>query len=177
MDIIQVKDKQFKLFLSEEQILKEISRVASEINKDFEGKEPLFLSILNGSFMFASDLMKCITIPCKISFVKMASYEGTSSSGTIKEVIGLAESIKDRHVIIVEDIVDTGLTMKQTVEALSSRQPASLSICTLLCKPGKLQVDLDLKYVAKNIPDDFIVGYGLDYDGYGRNTRDIYSIL
>jgi len=177
MDIIQVKDKQFKLFLSEEQILKEISRVASEINRDFEGKEPLFLSILNGSFMFASDLMKCITIPCKISFVKMASYEGTSSSGTIKEVIGLAESIKDRHVIIVEDIVDTGLTMKQTVEALGSRQPASLSICTLLCKPGKLQVDLDLKYVAKNIPDDFIVGYGLDYDGYGRNTRDIYSIL
>jgi hypoxanthine phosphoribosyltransferase len=177
MDIIQVKDKQFKLFLSEEQILKEISRVASEINRDFEGKEPLFLSILNGSFMFASDLMKCITIPCKISFVKMASYEGTSSSGTIKEVIGLAESIKDRHVIIVEDIVDTGLTMKQTIEALGSRKPASLSICTLLCKPGKLQVDLDLKYVAKNIPDDFIVGYGLDYDGYGRNTRDIYSIL
>jgi hypoxanthine phosphoribosyltransferase len=177
MDIIQVKDKQFKLFLSEEQILKEVSRVASEINRDFDGKEPLFLSILNGSFMFASDLMKSITIPCKISFVKMASYEGTSSLGIIKEVIGLVESIKDRHVIILEDIVDTGLTMKQTVEALGLRQPASLSICTLLCKPGKLQVELDLKYVAKNIPDDFIVGYGLDYDGYGRNSRDIYSIL
>lgn len=177
MDIIQVKDKQFKLFLSEEQILKEVSRVASEINRDFAGKEPLFLSILNGSFMFASDLMKSINISCEISFVKMASYEGTSSMGIIKEVIGLTESIKDRHVIIMEDIVDTGLTMKQTVEALSSQQPASLSICTLLCKPGKLQVDLDLKYVAWNIPDDFIVGYGLDYDGFGRNTRDIYSIL
>lgn len=177
METIQVKDKLFAPFLKEEQILKEVKRVAQEINKDYEGKNPLFLCILNGSFMFAADLIKEIKIPCNISFVKLASYEGVVTTGKIREVMGINESLKDRHVIIVEDIVDTGLTMKNALESLGTREPASLSICTLLCKPGKLKVDLDLKYVAMNIPDDFIVGYGLDYDGYGRNSRDIYKIV
>lgn len=177
METIQVKDKMFAPFLKEEQILKEVKRVAQEINKDYEGKNPLFLCILNGSFMFAADLIKEISIPCNVSFVKLASYEGVVTTGKIREVMGINESLKDRHVIIVEDIVDTGLTMKNALESLGTREPASLSICTLLCKPGKLKVDLDLKYVAMNIPDDFIVGYGLDYDGYGRNSRDIYKIV
>lgn len=177
MNTIQVKDKQFTTLLTEEQILEQVRRVASEINRDYEGKNPLFLCVLNGSFMFASDLMKNISIPSNISFVKMASYEGTTTTGKVREVIGINESIQDRHVIIVEDIVDTGFTMEKMLESLGTRNPASLQVCTLLVKPGKLQVPLDLKYVAMNIPDDFIVGYGLDYDGYGRNYKDIYTIV
>lgn len=177
MGTIQVKDKQFAPLISEEEILRQVKRVASEINRDYAGKNPLFLSVLNGSFMFSSDLMKEITIPCNISFVKLSSYEGTSSTGKIKEVIGLKESIENRHVIILEDLVDTGLTMKNTLESLGAHNPASLNVCVLLCKPGKLQVPLDLKYVALNISDDFIVGYGLDYDGWGRNFREIYQIV
>lgn len=177
MDIIQVKDKKFRISISEEQILAAVKRVASEINRDYEGKNPLLLGVLNGSFMFASDLMKEITVPCNISFVKMASYEGTTTTGKIREIIGINESLEGRHVIIVEDIVDTGYTMKRAVETLGTRNPASVQICTLLSKPANLKVDLDLKYVALDIPNDFIVGYGLDYDGFGRNYRDIYQIV
>lgn len=177
MNTIQVKDKQFTTLLTEEQILEQVRRVASEINRDYEGKNPLFLCVLNGSFMFASDLMKNVSVPSNISFVKLASYEGTTTTGKVREVIGINESIQDRHVIIVEDIVDTGYTMKKMIESLGTRNPASISVCTLLVKPGKLKVQLDLKYVAMNIPDDFIVGYGLDYDGYGRNYKDIYTIV
>lgn len=177
METIKVKDKEFSLFLKEQDILKEVKRVAKQISSDFEGKNPLFLCVLNGSFMFAADLMKEISIPCNISFVKLASYQGTVTTGKITEVIGVNESLQDRDVIIVEDIVDTGFTMKKALETLGTRSPKSLNICTLLCKPGKLQVELDLKYVAMNIPDDFIVGYGLDYDGWGRNYRDIYKIV
>lgn len=176
---IQVKDKTFTMTLPEKDILKEVKRVASEINRDYAGKNPLFLGILNGSFMYAADLMKEIDIPCTISFVKLASYEGTVTTGVIREVIGLNESIKDRDVIIIEDIVDTGYTMQRAIETLGTREPASVKISALLCKPANLKVDLGdaLKYVALNIPDDFIVGYGLDYDGYGRNYRDIYTIV
>lgn len=177
MNTITVKDKVFEPFLKEEEILREVKRVAQEINRDYKDKNPLFLCILNGSFMFASDLMKEVDIPSNISFVKLASYQGTVTTGKIVEVIGINESIQDRHVIIVEDIVDTGFTMKKVLENLSTRNPASLNVCTLLVKPGKLQVKLDVKYVAMQIPDDFIVGYGLDYDGYGRNIRDIYKIV
>ncbi|MCQ2110628.1 MAG: hypoxanthine phosphoribosyltransferase [Bacteroidaceae bacterium] len=177
MDIIQVKDKKFRISISEEQILAAVKRVASEINRDYEGKNPLLLGVLNGSFMFASDLMKEITVPCNISFVKMASYEGTTTTGKIREIIGINESLEGRHVIIVEDIVDTGYTMKRAVETLGTRNPASVQICTLLSKPANLKVDLDLKYVALDIPNDFMVGYGLDYDGFGRNYRDIYQIV
>ncbi len=177
MNTITVKDKVFEPFLKEEEILKEVKRVAQEINRDYKDKNPLFLCVLNGSFMFASDLMKEIDIPCNISFVKLASYQGTVSTGKITEVIGINESIQGRDVIIVEDIVDTGFTMKRALENLGTRNPASLNICTLLTKPGKLQVELDIKYVAMQIPDDFIVGYGLDYDGYGRNIRNIYKIV
>ena len=177
MQTILVKDKSFSLFISEKEILKEVKRIATQINKDYAGKEPVFLAVLNGSFIFASDLMKEVHLPCEISFVKLASYQGVNTTGQIREVIGLNVDLTDRPVIIVEDIVDTGLTMAHMLDVLKQQNPASIDICTLLLKPGKLQVDLDIKYCCREIPNDFIVGYGLDYDGYGRNTRDIYTLI
>lgn len=175
-DIIKIKDKMFSVSITREAIQKEVMRVADEINRDLDGKNPLFLSVLNGAFMFTSDLMKHITIPCEISFVKLASYQGVSSTGTIKEVIGINEDLTDRTVVIVEDIVDTGLTMQRLLETLGTRGPREIHIASLLVKPDKLEVELDIKYAAMHIPNDFIVGYGLDYDGYGRNYPDIYTI-
>ena len=177
MQTIQVRDKSFSLFISEKEILKEVKRIATQINKDYAGKEPVFLAVLNGSFIFASDLMKEVHLPCEISFVKLASYQGVNTTGKIREVIGLNVDLTDRPVIIVEDIVDTGLTMAHMLEVLKQQNPASIDICTLLLKPGKLQVDLNIRYCCLEIPNDFIVGYGLDYDGYGRNTRDIYTLI
>ena len=177
MSVMQIKDKRFKTFISEEQIIKEVAHVADEINRDLSGTNPLFISVLNGSFMFTADLMKHLTMPCEVSFVKLASYEGTSSTGKVKELVGLGDDITGRTVVIVEDIVDTGLTMKQLVETLRARGPKDIKIATLLVKPDKLKVELDINYVAMNIPNDFIVGYGLDYDGLGRNYRDIYTVI
>lgn len=177
MSTIRIKDKSFTTFITEDKILKEVSRVADEINRDLEGTEPLFLSVLNGSFMFTADLMKRISLPCDISFVKLASYAGTSSTGKVKELVGLNENIEGRTVVIVEDIIDTGFTMQRLVETLRSKNPKDIRIATLLVKPDKLQVNLDIDYVAMNIPNDFIVGYGLDYDGKGRNYRDIYTVV
>lgn len=177
MESIQIKDKKFAISITEEQILKEVDRVATEINRDLKDKNPLFLSVLNGSFMFTADLMKRITIPCEISFVKLASYQGISSTGKITEVIGVNEDISGRCVVIVEDIVDTGLTMQRLLETLGTRNPKEIHIASLLVKPEKLQVPLNIKYAAMNIPNDFIVGYGLDYDGLGRNYKDIYTVI
>ena len=177
MSIIKIKDKTFRTFIPEEEIIKHVKAVAEKINKDMEGKNPLLLAVLNGSFVFAADLMRYITIPCEISFVKLASYEGVTSTGVIREVIGLNEDLTDRTVIIVEDIVDTGTTMKRMMETLGTRNPESVHICTLLVKPDKLQIDLNIEYVAMKIPNDFIVGYGLDYDRQGRNLRDIYTLV
>ena len=176
MDRIKIKDKVFTLSISEEEILKEVSRVASEINTKLAGKDPIFISVLNGSFMFTSDLMKRITIPCEISFVKLASYQGVASTGEIKEIVGITEDLKDRTVVIVEDIVDTGLTMQRLLESIGTRAPREVFIASLLLKPEKLQVDVDVDFVAMKIPTDFIVGYGLDYDGYGRNYPNIYTV-
>ena len=177
METIQVKDKLFTPFIKEQEIQKEIKRVASEINRDYQGREPLFLCILNGSFMFAADLLKNVTVPCNVSFVKVASYQGTETTGKVKELMGLQESVEGRDVIIIEDIVDTGYTMRDVLESLSEKNAASVAVCALLCKPDKLKVDINLKYLAMNIPNGFIVGYGLDYDGFGRNSRDIYKIV
>ena len=177
MGTIQVKDREFEVFLKEEDIQKEIKRVASEINRDYAGKEPLFLCILNGSFMFAADLLKDVSIPCNVSFVKVSSYQGTDTTGKVKELMGLQEDVEGRHIIIVEDIVDTGYTMRDVLDSLAHKKAASVQVCALLCKPDKLKVDINLKYLAMNIPNGFIVGYGLDYDGFGRNSRDIYKIV
>lgn len=173
---MKIKDKQFQVSIPEAEILQQVKRVASEINRDYAGQEPVFLAVLNGSFIFAADLLREITLSCEISFVKMASYEGTSTTGKIRELIGLNIDITNRPVIIVEDIIDTGLTMAHMLETLRAQRPSSINICTLLIKPDKLRVALDVRYRCLEIPNDFIVGYGLDYDQQGRNTRDIYTI-
>ncbi|EFM01702.1 MAG: hypoxanthine phosphoribosyltransferase [Hoylesella marshii] len=177
MAIIQIKDKKFRTSIPEAEILRSIKAVAEQINKDMAGKNPLFLAVLNGSFIFAADLMRMITIPCEISFVKLASYQGTTSTGTIKEVIGINEDISGRTVIILEDIVESGLTMKRMLETLGTRGPKSIHMCTLLLKPDRLQLPLHVDYAALRIPNDFILGYGLDYDQQGRNLRDIYTLI
>lgn len=176
MEKVQVKDKTFRLFLSEETIQERIRQVAADITRDLKGQRPLLLAVLNGSFMFAADLIRAIDLPCEISFVRMASYSGTKSTGQVKELIGLSEDIEGRAVIIVEDIIDSGLTMKELLGMLSKKHPESLRIASLLVKPGNLKVELDINYRCFDIPNDFIVGYGLDYDGQGRQLRDIYTL-
>lgn len=176
MSIVKIKDKTFKTSITEAEIQQRIKEVAARINKDMEGKNPLFLAVLNGAFMFAADLMKEITIPCEISFVKLASYQGITSTGKVHEVLGINENLSGRDIIIVEDIVDTGRTMHQMIESLGTRNPGSISICPLFVKPDKIEEPLDIKYACFEIPNDFIVGYGLDYDQQGRNLREIYTL-
>ncbi|MCR4765210.1 MAG: hypoxanthine phosphoribosyltransferase [Bacteroidaceae bacterium] len=177
MEKIHVKDKDFTISIRNEEIMKHVEEIAKRINHDFADKDPLFISLLNGSFMFTADLMKLINFSCEVQFVKYASYEGMNTTGEVKEMIGLKGDISGRIVIILEDIVDTGITMKHMVETLKAKNPKEIHICTFFAKPENLQVDLDLDYVAMNIPNDFIVGYGLDYDGYGRNYADIYTVV
>lgn len=159
-----------------QKIASEVHRVAELINRDYAGQSPLFLAVLNGSFMFAADLLREITIPCEISFVKLSSYEGISTTGRVREVIGLNCDITDRPVIIVEDIVETGITMAHMVETLKNQNPASINICTFFLKPKALEVKLDIRYTAMEIGNDFILGYGLDYNGYGRNLKDVWVL-
>ncbi len=177
MGIVIVKDKKFKTSITEAEIKKRVKEVAAQISKDFEGKDPLLLGVLNGAFIFAADLVRELTIPCEISFVKLASYQGTISTGKVKEVLGINEDLTGRHVIIIEDIVDTGRTMKQMIESLGTRGPASVDICTLFVKPDKLEEPIDIKYALFNIPNDFILGYGLDYDQQARGLREIYTLV
>lgn len=175
-ETIAIKDKQFELFIEQEVIEQGIKRVADQMNRDLEGENPLFLAVLNGAFMFAGELMKEVSVPSEITFVRLASYQGVSSTNRVQEVLGLNESIKDRLVVIVEDIVDSGNTMVALMDELRKHEPAEVRIATLLFKPAALQQDITPNYVALEIPNDFIVGYGLDYDGYGRNLKDIYKV-
>lgn len=177
MSIVKIKDKSFKVSIPESEIKARVKVLAQQMSKDLEGKNPLFLAVLNGSFIFAADLMREMTIPCEISFVKLASYQGITSTGKIKEVIGINEDLSGRTVVIVEDIVESGQTMKRMVESIGTRNPASVKICTLFFKPEKLKEELTLDYVAFRIPDDFILGYGLDYDQRGRGLKDVYTIM
>lgn len=176
MNTVQVKDKTFCVSIPETEILERVNRMGAQISQELEGERPLLLSVLNGSFMFAADLVRSITIPCEISFVRMASYCGTESTGNVKQLIGLNEDIEGRTVVVVEDIIDSGLTMKELLAILQAKHPKRILIAALLVKPGNLKVELDIPYCCFEIPNDFIVGYGLDYDGYGRNLRDIYTV-
>lgn len=176
MKTVSIKDKAFELFLSQKEIETSIDKVADQMKKDLGDKDPLFICILNGSFMFASELMKRINTPLGLTFVKLSSYSGTSTTGSVKEILGLTESIEGRTVVIVEDIVDTGQTISTILEELGKKNPKEIKIATLLFKPNALEKDIKLDYVAMEIPNDFIVGYGLDYDGYGRNLPDIYKV-
>lgn len=177
MDIVQVRDKQFALYIPEEKITQRVKELAAQMNTDMADKDPLFLVVLSGSFVFAADLLREITIPCEISFIRVASYEGTTSTGQVKQLLGLAESIKGRTVVIVEDIIDSGKTMQELLRMLKEKEPAEVHISSLLVKPGNLKVDLDIPYRCFDIDNDFIVGYGLDYDQEGRNLRSIYKVV
>lgn len=177
MSTIQVKDKFFKPFISAEKIQAAIERVADQMNKDLEGKNPMFICVLNGAFMFASDLYKNICIDSEITFMRMKSYEGMETTGHVKCISGLLEDVTGRTVVVIEDIVDTGYTMKSIIAQLQEKGASEVRIATLLHKPEALKVpDLKLDYVALEIPNAFIVGYGLDYDEMGRNLKDIYVI-
>ena len=176
MSIVKIKDKTFKTSITEAQIKERVKELARQLSEDLKDKNPLLLGVLNGSFIFAADLMREMTIPCEISFVKLASYQGITSTGKVHEVLGINEDLTGRTVVIVEDIVDTGRTMKQMIESLGTRNPASVHICTLFVKPEKLEEQLNIEYAAFSIPNDFIVGYGLDYDQQGRWLKEIYTL-
>lgn len=176
MASVKIKDKVFNLSIPEETIIGQVKRVAAEINRDLADSNPIFLCVLNGAFMFAGDLMKHVNIPSEISFVKLSSYSGTESTGLVKQLIGLSDTLKGRTVVVVEDIVDTGLTMLRLLDLIREHEPKEVRICSLLVKPDKLKVDLHIDYVAMEIPNEFIVGYGLDYDGQGRNLPAIYTV-
>ena len=174
---MKIKDKEFGVFIQQSSIEKRVRELAAQISEDYKGLDPVIIPILNGAFLFASDLVKEVSILCELSFVKASSYSGMESTGNVKKVFGLDMNLKSRHVILVDDIVDTGLTMDVIVNDLKSLQPASIEMMTLLLKPEALQKQLEVKYVGFTIPNSFVVGYGLDYEGFGRNLKDIYQIV
>lgn len=177
MALIKLHDKEFDTYLSEETIQQKIKEIASRINEDYKDRRPLFIAILNGSFMFASDLFKHLDINAEICFIKLASYKGMKSSGQITTAIGLDQDLYQRDVIIVEDIVDTGKTLNEFLPKLLHHQPASLKIAALLHKPEATVHPLTIDYLGFSIPDKFVVGYGLDYDGLGRNLKQLYQLV
>jgi hypoxanthine phosphoribosyltransferase len=171
-----ILDKTFVPYLTQQELQKAIKRISEEINKDYLGKNPLFIAILNGSFMFAADLFKEINIPAEISFIKLASYKGTKSTGSVVTAIGLESEIYDRDVIVIEDIIDTGKTLSEFLPQLIHQQAKSLKVCSLLHKKEATKYPIEIDYLGFVIPDLFVVGYGLDYNGYGRNLREIYQL-
>lgn len=173
---IKIHDKVFVPFISKEKIAERIADMAAKINADYAGKNPLVIGILNGSFIFAADLFRALTIDAEISFIKLASYKGTSSTGNVVTAIGMEESLNNRHVIIVEDIVDTGKTLSSFLPEIHMRQPASVKIAAFLTKPEALKHDVTTSYTAFEIQNQFVVGYGLDYDGLGRNLPELYIL-
>lgn len=173
---IQLHDKKFVVSLPSTKIQERIKTLGSQISSEMEGKCPLFICVLNGAFLFAADLLKNISIDCEITFIRVSSYEGTASTGNLKSIMGLSENIEGRSVIIVEDIVDTGHTMVHLINELKSKNPAQLKLASLLLKPAALQHDIKIDYTGFEVPNDFLVGYGLDYDGLGRNLSDIYTL-
>ena len=177
MAYIRVHDKLFDTFLTQEEIQTRISFIAEQLNADYADKKPLFIAILNGSFIFASDLFKKLHIDAEICFIKLASYKGSKSSGHVVTAIGLDNDIFDRHIVIIEDIVDTGITLSYLIEKVKAQGPASIAVCTLLLKPLSLQKEIDIDYVGFEIQNEFVVGYGLDYKGLGRNLTDIYRAI
>src|ERR1700741_3129327 len=173
---IRVHDKQFEPYISASDISGRIKEVAGQLNRDYEGRKPLFVAILNGSFMFASDLFKELTIEAEICFIKLASYKGTKSTGQVLTAIGLDTDITNRHIVILEDIIDTGKTMNEFLPQLYNQQPASLKIAVLLHKPDATVFPITIDYCCFSIPNKFVLGYGLDYDGLGRNIRELYQL-
>jgi len=177
MKKVFIHDKEFKVFIPYKKIKSVVKKIACELNRDLEGKDPLFICVLNGSFMFAAELYKQITlIHSEITFVKFASYQGAQTAGHVKQLFGLNEEIKGRTLVILEDIVDTGITLDHMLKQLEAMEPAEIKIATLLLKPDALQKEIPLDYIGMEIPNDFVVGFGLDYDGQGRNLKDLYRV-
>lgn len=176
MASIKLHDKTFNPYLKEDALQQRIAELAAAISTDYAGRRPLFIAILNGSFMFAADLFKYLTVESEICFIKLASYKGTTSTGNVITAIGLDESVYGRDVIIIEDIVDTGKTLNVFLPQLRHQQPASLKVAVLLHKPDSMQYPIEIAYTGFSIPDKFVVGYGLDYDGIGRNIKEIYQL-
>ena len=176
MSLIKLHDKHFSIYLPEETIQQKVKELAEALNKEYAGRKPLFIAILNGSFMFAADLFKYITIDAEICFIKLASYKGMKSSGNVVTAIGLDQDIYGRDVVILEDIVDTGKTLHEFLPKLEHQQPRSLKIATLLHKPEATKFPLQIDYLGFTIPNKFVVGYGLDYDGLGRNLKEIFQL-
>jgi len=176
MSLIQVLDKSFVPFISADTIQQKIKGLAAQLKKDYEGKKPLFIAILNGSFIFASDLFKQLDFEAEICFIKLASYKGTKSTGHVITSIGLDTDINQRHIIILEDIIDTGKTLHNFLPQIYNQQPASLKIAVLLHKPDATVFEVKIDYCCFSIPDKFVVGYGLDYDGFGRNLPEIFQL-
>ena len=176
MSVIKVHDKNFEIFLSEETIQQKIAELAARINEDYKDKRPLFIGVLNGAFMFAADLFKQVNVEAEICFIKLVSYHGTKSTGKVVTSIGLMEDVFGKDVILIEDIVDTGKTLHEFLPSLLHQQPASLKIAALLHKPSATVHPINIDYLAFSIPDKFVVGYGLDYDGLGRNLKEIYQL-
>ena len=176
MELVKVHDKYFAPYLSEDNIAEKVKGLAAQINNDYLGRKPLLISVLNGSFMFAADLCKHISVEAEISFIKLASYQGTKSTGKVITAIGLDINIAGRDVIIIEDIIDTGKTLHQFIPQLLSHQPASLRIAVLLHKPEATIHPIPIDYTCFSIPNKFVIGYGLDYDGLGRNLPSIYQL-
>ena len=174
MSSVKLHDKTFGPYLSEDEIQSKIRAIARQLSTDYNGRKPLFIAVLNGSFMFAADLMKEVSIQSEITFVKLASYNGLQSSGDVKTRIGLEKSVRGRTVVIVEDIIDSGNTMIEMLDVLKKENPSRIIIATLLLKPDALQHPIEIDYVGFKVPNDFLVGYGLDYDGLGRNLKNIY---
>ncbi|WP_316735667.1 hypoxanthine phosphoribosyltransferase [Pedobacter aquatilis] len=175
MHKIKVEDKEFEIFLENDTLNKRTRLLGIQMNVDYEGKCPLFIGVLNGSFLFMADLIKEIDVPCEVAFMRVASYQGTESSGSVKELIGLPDNLEGRDIVIVEDIVDTGLTLTHILKTIKDKNPASVKVATLLLKPAALKYQIEgLDYIGFEIPNEFVVGYGLDYNGLGRNLTDIY---
>jgi len=177
MSSIKVHDKEFISYITSQEIEKQVARVASEINRDYQGKKPLFIAILNGAFIFAADLFKHLTVEAEICFIKLASYKGVKSTGKVITAIGLDIDLYSREVIIIEDIVDTGKTLSQFLPQLEHHHPASLKIASLLHKPEAMVHPIKIDYLGFTIPNKFVIGYGLDYDGLGRNIKEIYQLM
>lgn len=172
---IKLKGLEFESFITSDEIQESIEQIAKQINIDYQGKEITFIGVLNGSFMFAADLLKKIEPSCEISFLKLSSYEGENSTGKVRELIGINEDLEGKHIIVAEDIVDSGVTLQNIIRQLKAFKPKSLKVASLLFKPEACKVDILIDYIGLEIPNEFIVGYGLDYDGYGRNLPDIYK--
>ena len=177
MKQVTIEDKTFGIYIQDHDIQQAIQTIANEMNVLYADKKPIFISVLNGAFMFTSDLLKKIEVPCELSFIKLSSYSGTTSTGTVKEIVGLQEEIAGRDVIVIEDIIDTGITMQKIISELELKNPSSIRIATLLLKPDSVKVPIKPDFVCFSIPDKFVVGYGLDLNGIGRNLPDIYQLL